>query len=214
MRDKMSAIEFSNERSSENEMDWIRKTNAILSSKLSHHQSLGRDETRNTLRQNNKHAREKKNTKECVVVLSRSYAKRVLFAAYSKRCSCVDFFLSLAKNSHLLPSSKNVDFPRSSLHATMVHHTLDSRSTPYPSSSKPSQNLTFFLTLSFLFLFSRQLCDRAYRPPFQLFRFPRNVSLEVPILLLRPVRMKDSVVGSVAIFLFFLSFKLWRDCVG
>lgn len=35
----MSAIEFSNERSSENEMDWIRKTNAILSSKLSHHQT-------------------------------------------------------------------------------------------------------------------------------------------------------------------------------
>jgi len=32
----MSAIEFSNERSSENEMDWIIKTNAILSSKLSH----------------------------------------------------------------------------------------------------------------------------------------------------------------------------------
>jgi len=61
MRDKMSAIEFSNERSSENEMDWIRKTNAILSSKLSHHQR-GRDATRNTLRQNNKHAREKKNT--------------------------------------------------------------------------------------------------------------------------------------------------------
>ena len=52
----MSAIEFSNERSSENEMDWIRKTNAILSSKLSHHQR-GRDETRNTLRQNNTRAR-------------------------------------------------------------------------------------------------------------------------------------------------------------
>ena len=57
MRDKMSAIEFSNERSSENEMDWIRKTNAILSSKLSHHQR-GCDETRNTLRQNNTRARE------------------------------------------------------------------------------------------------------------------------------------------------------------
>ena len=58
MRDKMSAIEFSNERSSENEMDWIRKTNAILSSKLSHHQR-GCDETRNTLRQNSTRAREK-----------------------------------------------------------------------------------------------------------------------------------------------------------
>ena len=31
MRDKKSAIEFSNERSSENEMDWIIKTNSILS---------------------------------------------------------------------------------------------------------------------------------------------------------------------------------------
>ena len=58
MRDKMSAIEFSNERSSENEMDWIRKTNAILSSKLSHHQR-GRDETRNTLRQNNTRERKR-----------------------------------------------------------------------------------------------------------------------------------------------------------
>ena len=79
MRDKMSAIEFSNERSSENEMDWIRKTNAILSSKLSHHQR-GCDETRNTLRQNNTReteremgvdAREKKNT-ECVVLYRRT----------------------------------------------------------------------------------------------------------------------------------------------
>jgi hypothetical protein len=84
MRDKMSAIEFSNERSSENEMDWIRKTNAILSSKLSHHQSLGRDETRNTLRQNNKHAREKKNTKECVVVLSR---RTISILVYTERSS-------------------------------------------------------------------------------------------------------------------------------
>jgi len=70
MRDKMSAIEFSNERSSENEMDWIRKTNAILSSKLSHHQSLGRDETRNTLRQNNKHARERKRIPKSVLLFS------------------------------------------------------------------------------------------------------------------------------------------------
>lgn len=70
MRDKMSAIEFSNERSSENEMDWIRKTNAILSSKLSHHQSLGRDETRNTLRQNNKHARERKRILKSVLLFS------------------------------------------------------------------------------------------------------------------------------------------------
>ena len=66
----MSAIEFSNERSSENEMDWIRKTNAILSSKLSHHQSLGRDETRNTLRQNNKHARERKRILKSVLLFS------------------------------------------------------------------------------------------------------------------------------------------------
>ena len=66
----MSAIEFSNERSSENEMDWIRKTNAILSSKLSHHQSLGRDETRNTLRQNNKHARERKRIPKSVLLFS------------------------------------------------------------------------------------------------------------------------------------------------
>ena len=53
----MSAIEFSNERSSENEMDWIRKTNAILSSKLSHHQR-GCDETRNTAIE--QHARDRK----------------------------------------------------------------------------------------------------------------------------------------------------------
>ena len=53
----MSAIEFSNERSSENEMDWIRKTNAILSSKLSHHQR-GCDETRNTTIE--QHARDRK----------------------------------------------------------------------------------------------------------------------------------------------------------
>lgn len=79
----MSAIEFSNERSSENEMDWIRKTNAILSSKLSHHQR-GCDETRNTLRQNNKHAREKKNTKECVVVLSR---RTISILVYTERSS-------------------------------------------------------------------------------------------------------------------------------
>ena len=65
----MSAIEFSNERSSENEMDWIRKTNAILSSKLSHHQR-GCDETRNTLRQNNKHARERKRILKSVLLFS------------------------------------------------------------------------------------------------------------------------------------------------
>ena len=71
MRDKMSAIEFSNERSSENEMDWIRKTNAILSSKLSHHQT--EDATRRDILydRTTTRARVKKNTKECVVVLSR-----------------------------------------------------------------------------------------------------------------------------------------------
>ena len=79
----MSAIEFSNERSSENEMDWIRKTNAILSSKLSHHQSLGRDETRNTLRQNNTRAREKE-YHECVVVLSR---RTISILVYTERSS-------------------------------------------------------------------------------------------------------------------------------
>ena len=78
----MSAIEFSNERSSENEMDWIRKTNAILSSKLSHHQR-GRDETRNTLRQNNTRAREKE-YHECVVVLSR---RTISILVYTERSS-------------------------------------------------------------------------------------------------------------------------------
>jgi len=78
----MSAIEFSNERSSENEMDWIRKTNAILSSKLSHHQR-GCDETRNTLRQNNTRAREKE-YHECVVVLSR---RTISILVYTERSS-------------------------------------------------------------------------------------------------------------------------------
>ncbi len=78
----MSAIEFSNERSSENEMDWIRKTNAILSSKLSHHQR-GRDATRNTLRQNNTRAREKE-YHECVVVLSR---RTISILVYTERSS-------------------------------------------------------------------------------------------------------------------------------
>ena len=51
----MSAIEFSNERSSENEMDWIRKTNAILSSKLSHRKR--RREILPRRYKNNTHAR-------------------------------------------------------------------------------------------------------------------------------------------------------------
>lgn len=83
MRDKMSAIEFSNERSSENEMDWIRKTNAILSSKLSHHQT--EDATRREiLYDRTTRAREKKNTKECVVVLSR---RTISILVYTERSS-------------------------------------------------------------------------------------------------------------------------------
>lgn len=50
MRDKMLAIEFSrvcalNERSSENEMDWIIKTNSILSLSLSLIKRDGRNTT-------------------------------------------------------------------------------------------------------------------------------------------------------------------------
>ena len=77
----MSAIEFSNERSSENEMDWIRKTNAILSSKLSHHQT--EDATRREiLYDRTTRAREKKNTTS---VLLFSLVAPLVFYYYIQR---------------------------------------------------------------------------------------------------------------------------------
>ena len=77
----MSAIEFSNERSSENEMDWIRKTNAILSSKLSHHQRDDEKYYRDVIKTTHTHddstqKREKKNTSRVKCVL---YRRTILF---------------------------------------------------------------------------------------------------------------------------------------
>lgn len=82
MRDKMSAIEFSNERSSENEMDWIRKTNAILSSKLSHHQT--EDATRREILYDRTTRAREKEYHECVVVLSR---RTISILVYTERSS-------------------------------------------------------------------------------------------------------------------------------
>ena len=89
----MSAIEFSNERSSENEMDWIRKTNAILSSKLSHHQT--EDATRREILydRTTTHARERKRILKSVLLFSLvaplvfQYIQRGVFSLLSKSLS-------------------------------------------------------------------------------------------------------------------------------
>ena len=71
----MSAIEFSNERSSENEMDWIIKTNSILSKN-----SLikGGDATRREITRRN-NARDRRRKRDgCTTTTTRERRKRIL----------------------------------------------------------------------------------------------------------------------------------------